>query len=220
MPASSTRRGGETDAAAAGPNPISTSCASTGATAVAVEAASGEPAQLERGGDAPGALERAFEQGQQHPWSAALAAQPLGEPHRAGAVGERGERRPGDGEGAGDAAQRPAARRPREHAVEVDEGVQHPEREDAQGDGEGAGCGIPQTVHRDRTEQHDVRERRRQPHRRKVQQNDAVAVGAVEEDAVRDPGHHEPCGEDRRGTQGTGSEGHVRMSARPVRRSG
>ena len=130
-----------------------------GGDTVAVEAASGESSQLERGGDAPGALERAFEEGQQHPCSAALATQPLGEPHRPRAVGERGERRPGDGEGAGDAAERPASGRPREHAVEVDEGVQHPEREDAEGYRQRAADGIPQTVGRDRPEQHDVRER-------------------------------------------------------------
>ena len=94
------------------------------------------------------------------------------------------------------------------------------EHEDRDGDRECAGRGIPQPARRDRPEQHDVRERRGQPHLGEVEQHRAGAVGAVEQHPVDDPDDHEPGGEHRRGAQGFGSNGHgARKSARPARRS-
>ena len=76
--------------------------------------------------------------------------------------------------------------------------------------GHGAGRGIPQSSRGDRTEQHDVRERGREPHRGQRQDDGARAVGAVEEDAIDDPDRDEPDGECRRGAQGSGSQRHGR----------
>ena len=144
-----------------------------GRLAVARHGGPRESAQLERGRDGRRARQGALQHGGEHPHASALAAQTLGEAHRAHGIGEGWKSAPRHGEGAGDSAQRAAPRASREQPRQVEEGVDEAEGEDRQRDREGARRGIPESPCGDRTEQHDVRERGSEAHRGQRQHDGA-----------------------------------------------
>ena len=191
-----------------------------GCQAVALDGSPGEPAQLERRRDRRRSGESPAQHRSEQSHPTPLASQSLREAHGAHRVGECGQGGPRHRQSARDPVQRASTRAAREHARQIHQGVDQAEGEDRDGDRERAGGGIPQSAGRDRSEKHDVRERRGQRHLGEVEHDRAGAVRAVEQHPVDDPDDNEPGGESRRGAQGSGSKRHrARRSERRVRRS-
>ena len=198
-----------------------------GSVAAAVDRARRrEAAHLHGRGHGDGAFDSALEDRHQQRGEAALGTQAAGAAHGGHGIRQPREGRPGDHEGAGDAPERPAPCAAREEARDVDDRVEHAERQDDERRSAGrsrSATTMPPVVMGPNSV--TWANGGGKPHARQVDEHEAGAAQPVEEGAIRQAQRDEADGEERRGLQRCRTEAeHQGLSshhrARHARRAG